>query len=112
MFDTRVDGTDIAAKTEQHAYSRLRARRKVIDLGLKAIHQSRQLFVKRLDVPPDQPQLLQHQIFHIRCHGQPPIVQRAQKPPNTSNFARNDTNTTQASDSGRKTFQPIRINWS
>ncbi len=46
------------------------------------------------------------------AHPQPPTAQRAQKPPSTSNFARNATTTTQPSDRGRKTFQPIRISWS
>ncbi len=43
---------------------------------------------------------------------QPPTAQRAQKPPSTSNFARNAMMTTQPIDSGRNTFQPIRISWS
>ncbi len=46
------------------------------------------------------------------AHRHPPTAQRAQKPPNTSNFARNATKTTQPKDIGRKTFQPIRISWS
>jgi len=45
-------------------------------------------------------------------HPYPPIVQRAQKPPSTSNFARKATITTHASDRGRNTFQPIRMSWS
>src|SRR5690606_3221561 len=43
---------------------------------------------------------------------QPPIAQRAQKPPSTSNFARNATITTQPIERGRNTFQPIRMSWS
>ena len=43
---------------------------------------------------------------------QPPIAQRAQKPPKTSNLAKKDTSTTQPKDNGRNTFQPMRINWS
>ena len=39
-------------------------------------------------------------------------AQRAQNDPKTWNFARKATITTQPSDIGRNTFQPMRINWS
>ena len=63
------------------------------------------------EVVTDQPKLLQHKIINILGH-HAPNAQRAQNPPNTSNLARNATNTTQPSDSGRNTFHPTRINWS
>ena len=84
------------------------AMKSLCDLGLEGGEVAFQL----TKVGPDQPQLLQHQIFSALRHLHPPTVQRAQKPPSAPYCARKATITTQASDSGRNTFQPIRISWS
>jgi len=101
MFDATVDIMHVFPKPDQDRRMPIGLERQIIDLGIQLFH-----------ILTDQPQLLQHQIIYIRRHAQPPIAQRAQKEPRTSNLARNATSTTQASDRGRKTFQPMRINWS
>lgn len=108
MFNPLVDRTDISTKAEQNTFRRLCPNAQFVNLCLKIV----EAFVHPLEVVADQPKLFQHKAIYIFRHDQPPIAQRAQRPPKTSNFARNATRTTQPSDRGRNTFQPIRINWS
>ena len=101
MLHPIINRMDVVAKTNQNAGM-------AIGFGGKVVY----LSFNHVQPFPDFAQQLQHKLIRIVSHPQPPIVQRAQKCPNTSNFARNATSTTQPSDIGKKTFQPMRISWS
>ena len=108
MPDPFVDLTDHVAQAEYHHLVPVQFCVQIIKAGVDSV----KAFVHRRQVFTNKSKLFQHDIVGLVVHPQPPIAQRAQKPPMTSNLARKAISTTQPNEKGRKTFQPMRISWS
>ena len=106
MLDAHVYVANIARQSHKHSGLSLKGCFDVCQIPRQPIHSVFDL----CEGLPDQAKLFQNQILNL-SHPYTP-THLAQNPPNTSNFARNATSTTQPSDIGRNTFQPSRISWS
>ena len=112
MFNALVNLPDHRGQPKHHGLlaQKIRMYRAEILFGFRL--KAGQIAAQFAQFLADQAQLFQNQIIYRRCHNHPPIAQRAQNPPATSNLAKKATITTQPKDSGRNIFQPMRISWS